>query len=272
MIACLPRANSPVYLYIDVDALRRSGILELIAGSRATEELEYRQFVADTRFDYRRDLDRVAASFARDEIYLVLQGRFDWKALIKYARGRGGRCRFSFCDMPSSRPDRSISFFPLSTSTLAMAVSADLNAASAVSMPRPPVATPVPPPQPVWVSFPSTALRNRQDLPAGARNFVAALAAAEKVNFSIGPHDDRLDLQMDAICSSAEIATTIANQLEGLTDVFRKLLARESATPNPRDLSGLLAGGMFRHEDRRVYGSWPMQRAFLEALAGGSVN
>ena len=35
-------------LYIDVDAMRRSGILDMMAGSKAAEELEYKEFVEQT--------------------------------------------------------------------------------------------------------------------------------------------------------------------------------------------------------------------------------
>ena len=44
LVGYLPTANASV-IYIDVDALRRSGILELLAGSKTAEEPDYQQFV-----------------------------------------------------------------------------------------------------------------------------------------------------------------------------------------------------------------------------------
>ncbi len=44
LVAYLPTANASV-IYIDVDALRRSGILGMLAGSKTAEEPDYQQFV-----------------------------------------------------------------------------------------------------------------------------------------------------------------------------------------------------------------------------------
>ena len=75
-------------VYMDVAAIRRSGILNMLAGSKAAEEPEYRQFVDQTKFDYRQDLDAVAAAFKDGQVFLALRGRFHWKNLADYARPR----------------------------------------------------------------------------------------------------------------------------------------------------------------------------------------
>jgi hypothetical protein len=46
------------------------------------------------------------------------------------------------------------------------------------------------------------------------------------------------------------------------------MLARENRTANPQDLSGVLVAGTFRRDDRKVYGEWPLQRAFVESITG----
>ena len=51
-------------LYIDVAALRSSGILDKLVGSTVGEEAEYKTFVQQTGFDYKRDLDRLMANSA----------------------------------------------------------------------------------------------------------------------------------------------------------------------------------------------------------------
>ena len=70
MLATLP-ADHATLLYPDAGALRKDGILALVAGSKAVEEPEYRQFVGQTGFDYRTDLDGIAASFAPDGVYFI---------------------------------------------------------------------------------------------------------------------------------------------------------------------------------------------------------
>ena len=52
----------------------RPCLLDLIAGSRAAEEFEYKTFVTQSGFNYREHLDTVLASFQRDQAYLLLGG------------------------------------------------------------------------------------------------------------------------------------------------------------------------------------------------------
>ena len=132
MDSYLPIANASV-VYIDVDAIRRSGVLNILAGSKAAEEIEYKQFVDATEFDYRRDLDAVAAAFKDNETFFVLRGRFQWKRLTEYARAQGGRCDRGYCVVAGSRPNRRISFRALKPDVLAMAVSADETAANQIA-------------------------------------------------------------------------------------------------------------------------------------------
>jgi hypothetical protein len=46
------------------------------------------------------------------------------------------------------------------------------------------------------------------------------------------------------------------------------MIAKEGAKPGRGDLATVLLEGTFRQEQRRVLGRWPIDRAFLEALAG----
>jgi hypothetical protein len=47
-------------------------------------------------------------------------------------------------------------------------------------------------------------------------------------------------------------------------------MAHEHQQPDPADLSAVLVAGSFRRDDRRVYGQWPIARAFVDAVTGGS--
>ena len=57
-------------------------------------------------------------------------------------------------------------------------------------------------------------------------------------------------------------------ELTRVTNLLRQLIARENATPNPADLSGVLASGTFRSDGKHVNGYWPIQPIFVENLFG----
>lgn len=256
-------------VYIDVDAMRRSGILELIAGKKATAEVEYQSFVDDTGFDYRDDLDTVAALFKEGQVFMTLRGRFDWKRLITYVNNHGGACQNGFCTIAGSKPDRRISFYPIKSNLMAMAVSRDGWAAYQVS--RKTARLPIEPPrQPVWALLTGSALQNINGLPSGTKSFVTALASANQMVFAVGEKDNILELSMNVKCQTADQAGAVLHELESATTTLRGWLAREHQEPNPNDMSGILTSGSFRRDDRQVIGAWPVRRAFIEAMAGGS--
>ncbi|MGH9664989.1 MAG: hypothetical protein ACRD9L_11245, partial [Bryobacteraceae bacterium] len=270
MVACLPPRDATL-VYVDVCALRRAGILDLLAGSKATEDLEYKSFVQATGFDYRRDLDSVAAAFAPDGTYLVVKGRFDWKNLNRYAQAQGGRCINGFCATPGSAPERRGSFYALKPNTMALAFGRDEFAAGIITSRGRQPGDPLPQ-QPIWVSVPGAALRRATDLPAGTHSFATALASADKIVFSAGPEQDHLQVQMTVNCATPDAAAQLGLRLDNVTDLLRKMVTRENQTPNTSDLSGVLAAGTFQTIGSTVFGRWPVERAFLDSLAEGSLN
>ena len=264
----LPDKNATL-LYIDVDAMRRSGILGMVAGSKATEDLEYKSFVAQTGFDYRHDLDAIAATFSGGQIFFVLRGRFDWNRLRAYAQHQGGVCRDSFCSFDGSKPGRRISFYSLKSNLMALAVSPDDMAAYQVTRNASHV-NPFAPSDPVWMLVPAAVLKEAQSLPAGMRSFAIALQNAERIVFSIGPEGDHLQVAANVTCKDTEAASALLVQLESTTNTLRKWLEREHRQPNPKDLSGVLTAGSFRREDRRVLARWPVSRRLLDEITGSS--
>jgi hypothetical protein len=268
MVSYMPTGESTL-LYLDVQALRDSGILEKLAGSTVSEEPDYKAFVAQSGFDYRTDLDAVLSSTSDVQQLFLLKGRFDWKSLIKYANTHGGACINGFCRIPSDRPNRFISFYPVSRNVMSLGVSKDEYSAGNVRPPKQQVQTLQVPPQPIWLAIPASAIKDTEKLPAGTKLFAKALADAEKIVFTMGPQDERFELNMDVTCKTPEDAVRLRVQLEGLTTMLKKLISRESQTPNPNDLSGVLTSGMFQRVDRHVVGKWPIQKAFIEGLAAG---
>ncbi len=268
LVSLLPIANATV-VYVDVDAIRRSGILKMIAGSKAAEELEYKQFVEETLFDYREDLDALAAAFKDNQVFFALRGRFHWKNLMDYTARQGGSCHNSFCTAPGSQPKRRISFYPLRPDVMAMAISFDDYAAYQVTRKSGKLNL-LPPTQPVWAQVPLLALQGSDALPAGTKPYVSALKNTEQIVFTLGPDGDHLQLALDVLCRDVQSASTLVVDFESTTNTLRKWLDREKQQANPADLSGVLVAGTFRRDDRRVYGQWPISRAFVDSLAGGS--
>jgi len=268
LVSYLPADATQVY--IDVDAIRRSGILNMLAGSKATEEVDYKQFVDATLFDYRQDLEAVAASFKDGQVFLALRGHFHWKNVMDYAVHQGGSCHNGFCVMAGSRPNRRISFYALKPNVMAMAVSPDDFAAYQVSRKsRKPAFTP--PAQPIWAIVPVLALEKAGSLPDGVKPYVAALGNAEQALFALGGEGDHLQLTVDVACRDSQAASTLLVSLEDATNTLRKRIASEHRAADASDLSGVLVAGSFRRDDRRVYGQWPIARAFVDAVAGGAL-
>jgi hypothetical protein len=254
-----------VILSVDFASLRRSGVLAALATTSVPEEPEYKSFVMATDFDYRQDVDLLLAWFHKETTCALLRGRFDWPRLRDYVTSQGGTCRNTFCRLEGSTPNRRISFFPLSTNVMALAVGPDGWAATALTAERPSG-----PDQPVWLLVPASAMRDVEGLPAGTRLFAKAMGSSQQALLSLGGSGGRMEVLLDATCRSAQDASTLAFQLEGLTRLLKAMIAKEKQTPNPGDLSGVLAGGSFRQVDRRVLGRWPVERAFLESILGGS--
>ena len=266
-LARLPSDNAAV-LSIDFEALRRGGILDMLSGPVVEEEPEYKSFVAKTDFDYRRDLDHAFISFHPAGVYFVVRGRFDWKRLEAYAREQGGGCSNGLCRMPGSLPTRKISFFPIRSDLMAMAVSGDESAAARMSGPAigaRPIAMLT---QPVWLSLPSSTLKKSGEFPVGTQLFAKAMENAESATISIGPQGKALEAQLEVVCRDAGEAAVLAAQFQKMTAVLRQIIEKEKQTPNPGDLSGVLTAGVFRQENARVLGRWPIERVFLENLAG----
>ena len=270
LLATLP-ADGATLFYIDADVLRQSGILDLLAGSKAAEEADYRQFVQQTGFDYRTDVDAVAAAFLDGDTYLTVRGRFQWKMLASYARSQGGECRYTFCSMPASTKDTHISFYPLKTNVLALAVSARPKGADMIgaNQPKNPQAVP---PEPVWISVPSRVFGKPDAFPAGTRAFLSPLALTNNVIFAVGPQGNRLQLRLEVACASPQAAAELVRQFSSATDMLKKMIQRDQLTPNPKDLSGVLVAGSFQQQDAKVIGTWPVERGFITALASGQIQ
>jgi hypothetical protein len=271
MLERLPAQNAMI-LFVDFDALRKGGLLHLLSTSRVTEEPDYQTFVRSSGFDYGRDLDRAAVSFGSDGEFFVVKGRFDWDKLESYARDQGGLCLKSLCRMPGSTPERRISFYPLQSDLMALAVSTDGYAASRLADSHSGAVQPLElPSDPVWLSIPADSLKGAERFPTSTRLFASALASADKILVSLGPQGQQLEARLAVTCRTSEDAAALLIGLERATSLLRDSLARENQKPNPKDLSGVLTAGIFEQSGRRVSGRWPLGSEFLKSLAGATM-
>ena len=269
LIQSLPQARA-THVFIDVHGLRRAGVLDLIAGSKSAEDPDYKAFVDQTGLDYRTDLDAVAAAFSEGNSYFALRGHFAWKKLAAYAQSHGGKCDGAACSMPATRSGSFISFLPLRSTVLAMAVSTDEHGVSMIGLQdwrKPPHL----PAEPVWISVPSYSLSDA-NLGAGTHAFLEPLSQAQDVMFAVGSVPKGFQIRLEAVCATPEIAELMTRRLSASTDLLKKMLDREHMTPSPNDLSGVLTSGAFSQQKDRVTGTWPIERGFLESLANGKIQ
>ncbi len=265
LVSFLPDRDGTV-LAMDIGRLRRAGLLSAVAGSGVAQEPEYVAFVQDTGFDYAADLDQLTAWFGPGSVCMLLRGRFDWDRLRQYAAKQGGTCQNSFCRMEGSTPQRRISFFPLSRSVMALAVGPDEWAATALTGQKPLRQAMLAPDRAAWLLLSPAVLKDSASLPSGTRLFAKAVEGAERVMLSLQESSAGIAIELDVACRSAEDADTLAFQLRGVTELLKKLIAREDQTPSGSDLSGVLAAGVFNRVDTRVLGRWPVRREFLDGI------
>jgi hypothetical protein len=263
--------NDAVVVYVDFAALRSAGVLGLLENSKVAEEAEYEEFERRTDFDYKRDLDSALLAVAPTGRYLLVRGRFDWKKLQSYVEAQNGRCVGALCRLQGSAPERRISFFPVRSDLMALAVSADDSAVLRMSTPAG-GATIEAPAAPLWVSVPSSALQSGESLPSEARTFAQTLARANSVVLYFVAEPKRYAVGMQIECRTREDAADLARQLNQLTASMRQTFTAEHQKPNAADLTGVLAGGSFLEAGKRVLGYWPIERAFLENLLGGGAT
>jgi hypothetical protein len=267
MLKRLPSSDALV-VYLDFAALRQAGILSMLDNPKIAQEPEYQDFVRKIDFNYKQDLDTAMVAFAPTGRFLLVRGRFDWKSLRSFVESESGRCYNSLCRMQGSTPQRRISFFPLQSNLMALAVSEDDSAAlrmqDVASGPEPEV-----PNAPVWMAIPGAVLKSGEGLPAGTRPFARSMESAESVVLSFVPEGKRLAAKLNVRCRNSQEAAELVTELSRVTTLLREMIEREQHRPNPADLSGVLTSGSFRAEGARVFGYWPIERAFVENMLGG---
>jgi hypothetical protein len=252
-------AEDALAMSIDIAGLRATGLLD---ESKTALEPDYKQFVEGTRFDYKRDLDSVVASFSHSGNYFIARGRFNWAKLRDYAMREGGSCYQDLCRVQGSRPERHISFLPLRNDAIALAVSTDDLAATRLTKTSQPVTVPLPT-APVWISVPGAELR-RDDLSP----LLSPLIGADRIIITVESAGHAIEAHMEATCRTPDDARILASRLRSTTAILKQRLALDKRTADDY-VETMLTAGSFSQTDRRVTGRWPVGKGLLDALTAG---
>jgi hypothetical protein len=255
-------------VYIDFSELRRAGLLALLDGSKVGEDPEYKRFVRQTEFDYKQDLDSALVAFSPAGKYMLLRGRFEWTSLKKYVQAEDGSCNNLLCRMNGSVPDRHISFLPVQSNLMALAVANDESAALRMTE----IASGADPEiskAPVWFSLPPSVVRSGTKLPDDARRFARSLERAESTTFEFVAEGDHYAAKLSVRCTNEQDAAGLQGELTQATAALLQSLELNHHKPNPQELAGVLSAGTFTNQGRRVFGHWVLERKFLENLLAG---
>ena len=253
LVQMLPPDRSS-YVYIDVQALRSLGILDLLAGAKSVEEADYEKFVQNTGFDYRKDLDSVAVAFREGEVYYAAQGRFDWAKLEAYAPAQGGKCERFLCTVAGSEPGRNVTYYMPRNGVLGIGVSKTSTAGDMVAP-----GTWRDPPRiddaGVWVSVLSGALPGLTAIPPVLHRWLTPLADTSSTIFTLSAAKNStgdFELRLRATAKDEASAKRLAEIYTKMTDV--------------KDLPSVLMSGKFSADKLEVSGTWSIPRASLLSL------
>jgi hypothetical protein len=279
LLEALP-LNGAVKGYLDVAKLRDGKVLDELAGNKASEDAEYREFAQQIGFDYRTDLDAIAVAYANGGLYAALRGRFSWQRLSAYAVAQHGQCAKGICSMPASRPNQIISWDRLSDDVLAWAVTDQPLGVAEIGFGKSVESSPVARTAVLWLSAPGSAFKDPEMAPSGSRAFLSPLAVAQDASFSLqlanndltGKSGEKFEIRMQATCASPDIAAQLAGVLTKTTDLLRGMIVRDKLTPDQSSLTAVLVSGRFENRSGTVTGAWPMDRRVIEALISGEVR
>jgi len=267
LLSRLPEQDAVIF-YVDVEALRASGLLTLLAGSGQDQESEYRDFVRESGFDYVTDLDGALVSVNESDRFFLLRGRFDWSRLARYVDSRGGTCHNGFCRVRGSVPGRYISFFAVAPSIMGLASSPDSWAANALERKYRDVDAAEIPAAPFWLIAPGRLLSRASWLPEPARTLSAVLAQARRIVITAAAAEAGFEAQLMVECPGVQQAAGLADRLTTATNLLARLVSRDSGPTAASNLGSILARGTFRTDGTQVVGRWFIPSAFLETLAG----
>lgn len=262
--------NEGSSLYLNVQALRQTGMLDAIAGQRSEEEPEYQAFVKTTGFDYRDDLDAVMAHFGLDSELYIVRGRFSWEQISHYLKAYGPevRCSNGVCSIPVSR-GRYLSALPLAEDIVAVGVGPNRTVVYAALELRERKNSALPT-DPFWVELSGEFLNNPRRMPEGTRAFLSAVKGARDVFLSVSPAGGGLEARLRASFDTPAEAEARRARLQETTAVLKKFFERDNQDPSRSDVAAMLLAGSFDQKNTEVFGRWPLPPSLFKRVVEGN--
>jgi hypothetical protein len=268
LLHLLPGGDA-TFFYAQVDALRRAGLLNVVAGSKKAEDPEYQTFVRATGFDYSRDVDAIAGSARQEDVLLAAKGRFDWSRIRAYVRAHGGQCAGDRCQLPANKPGNWVDLVRIQPNVMGVGLGKQNTLAGLIHPGQDGIDEYISS-DPVWVKLAPRLLKNPAELPVALRIFAISMESAETVVIALAPphrdSSDAFEIKLSAQCPVAATAETVRSQLEIDTKMLKLELAHEHEQPNPADLTGLMTSGRFSTNGKEVGGEWPVSKELVKAL------
>jgi hypothetical protein len=268
LLRLLPGDDASVF-YAQMQMLRSSGMLALLAGSKTRQEAEYRSFVRATHFDYSKDVDVIAGSVKDDGVRIAIKGRFDWARIRDYVRQQGGSCAADSCHLASGKGETWIGIVRIQPDVLGIALGRSKSLSAAIHPGQQAMAPPLPA-EPVWMKAAPGLLHNPAEMPVALRIFAISVQPANLVVVALGApppgSPDAFEIKLYAQCPLPTTADTIKSQLQIETKMLKLELAHEHEQPNPADLTGLLTSGTFETNGKEITGEWPVRKELLKTL------
>jgi hypothetical protein len=253
-------------LYVNVQALRQSGMLDVLAGQRTEEEPDYQAFVRATGFDYRDDLDAVMVQFGIDSSMYIVRGRFSWQQISRYLKSfeAEAKCSNGVCSIPVSR-GRYLSAMPLAENLVAIGVGPNRTVVYSALTLRERKNTNLPK-APFWMELSEEFLRNPRRLPEGTRAFVGAVRGAHDVFVSVVPANGGLEARLQAAFPTPADASAARANLAETTATLRKFFTLDKQQPSQSPIATMLLAGAFDQKESQVTGRWPLPASLFTSL------
>ncbi len=98
--------------------------------------------------------------------------------------------------------------------------------------------------------------------------FARSVDEARSVTLGFEPNGEQAAAKLNVLCKSEQDALVTTAELTKVTEVLRSVIAHAGQHANPNDWSGVLTAGKFENKGTRVFGYWPLDRAFLQNMLG----
>jgi hypothetical protein len=238
LMSLLPK-DAPAVFYVDATALRGSQfVVQAIAAAPAVkEDVDYQRFVAQSGFDYTKDLDHVAGAVwpgvGPARLVAIAEGRFDQKKIVEYALRSGTASQAGATTIYKVKlqdPKKTVELAFLGPTLLALAEGMELDGVlkaqtSAADMEIAAHVQGVAGSAFFAVARAGELRKATAQTTSGAAQLNQILDQVEFLSLVAEPKGDNLDMAVEADCKTAGNALRLSTLIEGLRWMGRAALA-----------------------------------------------